>query len=172
MATAEELTRGLVAETRRRLVDESLPRIRRCLERLDDGEIWRRPNAHTSSLGNLVLHLAGNVRQYLVSGLGGAPDVRNRAGEFSEKGPVPRPELLERLETAVAEAMKAIEGLTPEALAKVYTVQGFRETGLSILVHVVEHFSYHTGQIAYTVKGLKDVDLGFYRGRDLDARNA
>ena len=122
-------------------------------------------------MGNLVIHLCGNVRQWILSGLGGAPDDRNRPGEFSEEGPIPRAELLQRLERTLQEAMGVIEKTDPEALLEKRTVQGFPVSRLSVLIHVVEHFSYHTGQIAYAVKSRKDVDLGFYAGKDLNAKN-
>ena len=149
------------------MIDESLPRIRKCLDRLSDEEIWRRPNSNTVSVGNLVLHLAGNVRQWVVSGLGGAADGRERSKEFSERGPVPRDELLSRLERSVEEAMAVVDKAGPAELLRRRPVQTFEETGLSILVHVIEHFSYHTGQIAYAVKSMKDVDLEFYAGTRL-----
>jgi uncharacterized damage-inducible protein DinB len=117
-----------------------------------------------------VLHLSGNVRQYIVATLGGVPDARERQAEFDEKGPLPTAELLGRLEKTMAEASTVIDRLEAPALLQSYRVQGFVETGLSILLHVVEHFSYHTGQIAYIVKSRKNVDLGFYRGRDLNKR--
>jgi uncharacterized damage-inducible protein DinB len=165
-----EISSALLRESRRRLYEESLPRIRACLAQLSVDEIWARPNEQTVSAGNLVLHLAGNVRQYVVATLGGVPDVRERQAEFDEKGPLPTAELLGRLEATMAQAAAVIERLDSATLLRSHRVQGFVETGLSILVHVVEHFSYHTGQIAYIVKSRKNVDLGFYRGKDLNKR--
>lgn len=170
MSADADLSVALIRESRRRLYDESLPRIRKCLAELGVDEIWARPNEQTVSAGNLVLHLAGNVRQYVVATLGGVPDVRERQKEFDAAGPMPAAELLERLEKAMAEAAPVIDRLDPASLLRTYRVQGFVESGLSILVHVVEHFSYHTGQIAYIVKSRKNVDLGFYRGKDLNKR--
>lgn len=165
-----DLAPALVQESKRRLYDESLPRIRKCLAELSVDEIWFRPNEQTVGAGNLVLHLSGNVRQYIVATLGGVPDVRERQKEFDAAGPMPTSELLGRLEAAMAEARPVIDRLDAASLLKTYRVQGFVESGLSILVHVVEHFSYHTGQIAYIVKSRKNVDLGFYRGKDLNQR--
>ena len=165
-----ELAAALVRESKRRLFEESLPRIRTCLAQLSVDEIWARPNEQTVSAGNLVLHLAGNVRQYVVAALGGVPDVRERQGEFDEKGPMATADLLARLERTMTEASGVIDRLDSAMLLRTYRVQGFVESGLSILVHVVEHFSYHTGQIAYIVKSRKNVDLGFYRGKDLNRR--
>jgi uncharacterized damage-inducible protein DinB len=166
----EEMGRALIAEFRRRLYSESLPRLRQCLGELSVGEIWARPNGQTAAAGNLVLHLAGNVRQWVVAGLGGATDVRERQAEFDAPGPMPTAELLGRLEEALSDASKVLDGLDPASLLVPRRVQGFVETGLSILVHIVEHFSYHTGQIVYIVKSRKGIDLGFYRGTDLNAK--
>lgn len=161
---------ALIKECRRRLYDESLPRIRKCLAQLSVDEIWARPNAETVSAGNLVLHLAGNVRQYLIATLGGSPDLRERQAEFDAAGPMPTADLIGRLEKAMEEASVVLDRIDPARLLETHRVQGFVESGLSILVHVVEHFSYHTGQIAYIVKSRKNVDLGFYRGKDLNKK--
>lgn len=161
---------ALIRECRRRLFDESLPRIRACLAQLTVDEIWSRPNGQTVSAGNLVLHLAGNIRQYVIATLGGAPDVRERQKEFDATGPMATACLLGILEKAMQEASAALDRLDPSTLLQTHRVQGFVESGLSILVHVVEHFSYHTGQIAYIVKSRKNVDLGFYRGKDLNQK--
>lgn len=163
--------RALVAETKRRLFKDSMPRIRKCLAQLSEEEIWHRPNAEVVSVGNLILHLCGNVRQNIVSGLGGAPDDRVRAREFSEPGPLPAADLLARLDRLMADVDQALDRLDPASLLEIRRVQGFEESGLSILVHVIEHFSYHVGQMTYYVKSKKAIDLGYYAGMDLDAKN-
>ena len=161
---------ALLKECRRRLFDESMPRIRTCLGQLTVDELWARPNEQTTSAGNLVLHLAGNVRQYVVATLGGSPDLRERRKEFDAAGPMATADLLAILEQAMAEVSAVLDRIDPSTLLQTHRVQGFVESGLSILVHVVEHFSYHTGQLAYIVKSRKNVDLGFYRGRDLNKK--
>ena len=168
MNNSQELGQALVKECHKRLFDESLPRIRKCLARLSEEEVWQRPNENTVSVGNLVLHLCGNVRQWIISGLGGAEDRRDRPLEFSEVGPISTTELLERLEGTMKEAGKILDGLEMETLLEERRVQGFDETGLSILIQVVEHFSYHTGQITYYVKSCKNIDLEYYSGIDLN----
>ncbi|RMF68056.1 MAG: DUF664 domain-containing protein [Calditrichaeota bacterium] len=167
-AEFQALAAALVSECRRRLFQESVPRLKKCLAALTEEEIWFRPNAQTVSVGNLVLHLCGNVRQWLVSGLGGAPDTRQRDQEFSEPGPLPTQVLLARLDETMAEARAVLDGLAAPALLERRSVQAFEETGVSILVHVVEHFSYHVGQVTYFVKSTKGVDLQYYRGVDLN----
>ncbi|MCH8203873.1 MAG: DUF1572 family protein [Candidatus Hydrogenedentes bacterium] len=169
-ATAEAFGAALVAESKRRMLEESLPRIKKCLDALSDEEIWRQPNDETVSIGNLVLHLCGNVRQWIVSGLGGAEDPRDRDAEFAQRGTIPKADLAVRLEDTLREAAEAMDRVDAASLLETRRVQGQTETGLSILVHVVEHFSYHTGQISLAVKLLKGVDLGYYAGQDLNAK--
>lgn len=159
---------ALVAECERRLFAESLPRLRKCLSLLTQEEIWLRPNSETVSVGNLVLHLCGNVSQWIISALGGSQDTRERSKEFSQTEAMPTTELLKRLEKTMQEVRLVLQKLDPASLLNKKYVQGFEESGLSILLHVVEHFSYHVGQIAYYVKSKKAVDLKFYKGVDLN----
>jgi hypothetical protein len=150
-----------VDHSRKFLTESYLPRIERSIERLSDADIWWRGNDGSNSVGNLVLHLAGNVRQWIVSGIGGAPDRRRRQEEFDERGPVPREELLRRLRDAVLEADAVLGSLGPGRLTERSTIQG-REVGvLYAIYHVVEHFSMHTGQIIYFTK-MRAGDLAFY----------
>ena len=156
-----------LAEIKRRLFEECLPRTRQCLEQLNEDQIWYRPNANANSVGNIVLHLCGNVRQWIGAGLGGQADIRERDLEFAEKGPIPRAVLLAKLATLEKEVEQVLAAVQPEDLLRKRKVQIYEESGLSILVHVVEHFSYHVGQLTYIVKMLKDVDTGYYAGQDL-----
>jgi uncharacterized damage-inducible protein DinB len=160
--------RALIEETRRRLFHDSQPRVHKCLARLSDEEIWQRPNEETVSLGNLVLHLCGNLQQNILTGLGGAPDHRQRALEFSERGPIPAAELLRRFDDVLAEVGEVLDRIDPVSLLDVRRLQGFDESGLSILIHVIEHFSYHVGQMTYFVKSHKAVDMKYYEGYDLN----
>ena len=138
-----------------------LPRIEQCLERLSAQQIWWRPNDASNSAGNLVLHLAGNVRQWIVSGLGGVPDTRRRSEEFDERGPLPRPQLSLTLRSAVSDACKVLRRLRAEDLARVHGIQKLRVTGLNAVLHVVEHFAFHTGQIIFITKQQTGRDLAF-----------
>jgi hypothetical protein len=137
--------------------------IDRCLSLLTEKEIWWRPNAASNSAGNLVLHLCGNVRQWIISGLGGAPDLRVRDKEFAERGPIPRRVLAARLRKTVAEAGRVLNRLSGDALLRKYFIQGHRVTGLVAAAHVYEHFSHHAGQIIYITKLKRDKKLGFTR---------
>jgi uncharacterized damage-inducible protein DinB len=161
----------LIADVKRRLFEESQVRINICLDELAEEEVWQRPNSQSNSVGNLILHLCGNARQWIISGLGGGSDQRNRDAEFAEQGPIPKADLRAQLHQLMTEINAVLDRLTPEDVLKPYVIQGFNENGLSILVHVVEHFSYHTGQIAYFVKARKALDLDFYRGHNLKQTN-
>lgn len=158
----------LINEVKRRLMEEGTERIKQCIDELTLDEIWFRPNENSNSVGNLVLHLCGNVRQWVVSGLGQHPDVRDRATEFNENGPIAKETLNTLLDNTMNDVEKTLDNLTQEAILSPVVVQGFEETGLSVLVHVVEHFSYHVGQITYFVKWRKNIDTAYYGGLELD----
>ncbi len=152
----------LVAEFYRRVVDESIPRIKKCLLELADEEIWFRPNEQSNAIGNLVLHACGNARQWVLSGLAGHPDTRKRQLEFDQRDIIPKAHLLELLDaTATALAQERARITTLNLLEK-RPVQVYEESGIAILMHVAEHFSYHAGQITYALKWLKNLDTGYY----------
>jgi uncharacterized damage-inducible protein DinB len=159
---------ALIAETKRRLFEESIPRVHQCLNKLTEAEIWHKPNVNSNSVGNLILHLCGNARQWIVSGLGRQEDKRQRQQEFDTQGGITKGELQDKLEQLQKELAGVLDQVTPDDLLEVRKVQTFEESGLSILVHVVEHFSYHVGQITYYVKLIKDIDTGYYSGLVLE----
>ena len=164
----QPLHRALIDEVKRRIIGESVPRIKQCLDRLSADEIWHRPNENVVSVGNLVLHLMGNLRQWVVSTLGQQPDHRQRDQEFNHIDPLPAAELGQQLDALMREVAAVLDQLTPADLAATHRVQGYQETGVAILMHVTEHFSYHTGQITYFVKTRKNVDMQYYDGQDLN----
>lgn len=157
-----DIARAFIAQSRTLLMTDNLPRIERCLERLSDEEIWWRANEESNSIGNLLLHLSGNVRQWIVSGLGGDADGRVRQQEFDERRVLPRAELLGRLKATLAEADAVLASIEPAALLESRQIQGNEVTMLEAIYHVVEHFSMHTGQIILLAKALKAEDLRFY----------
>ena len=167
MSNTDDFRTALVNEVILRLYDESLPRILKCIDQLSDEQIWWRPNENSNSIGNLVLHLSGNVRQWICTGLGNYADNRKRQTEFDERGPISKDELKSKLSSAMEDAKSIITNVPIEELLKPRPVQTFDETGLTILIHVTEHFSYHTGQIAYITKMISDRQLGFYDGISL-----
>ena len=145
-----------------RRLAQSFSRIEACLGKLTEEQVWARGGENENAIGNLVLHLSGNVRQWIVSGVGGAPDTRERDGEFSARGGSSVPELKERLRGIVAEAAAVIGAVAPERLAERVTIQRYELSVLEAVYHVVEHFSLHTGQIIFATKLLTGSDLGFY----------
>jgi len=154
---------AFVALSRRYLLEEYFPKIRRSVEGLGEEEIWWRPNPASNSMGNLILHLAGNVRQWVVAGIGGAPDIRDRDGEFKARGGRGGEALLEHLHDALEEVDGVLARLPVSSLEEERVIQGLPVTVLGALYHVVEHFSMHTGQIIYLSKLRTGRDLGFYR---------
>jgi len=138
-------------------------RIETCLDKLTMEQVWARGDENENAIGNLVLHLCGNVRQWIVSGVGGRPDIRNRDAEFEARGGVAVTELRERLRETVAEAAAVIRSVALERLTERLVIQNYEVSVLEAILHVVEHFSGHTGQIIFATKMLTGADLGFYR---------
>ena len=149
-------------------LEEGVARIRKCLELISREELWTDPNAHLVSPGKLVKHLCGNVSQYVLAGLGKQAYRRDRRAEFAVRSGECAADLLRELEGVVRSATGVIRELSEQDLIGRYEIQGFTHTGVGALVHVVEHFSYHVGQITYAVKLMRDVDVGYYAGADLD----
>jgi len=162
-STTLQVGRAFLSEAARLIELDLFPRLRSGVERLTEEEIWWRPNPSSNSVGNLMLHLEGNVRQWIISGVGGQPDLRCRSEEFSEQGPVSREKLVRLLEKTVSEAVTRIRELEERELTVVRHIQAYDVSALQAIFHVVEHFSHHTGQILYIVKMLKGIDLGFYK---------
>jgi uncharacterized damage-inducible protein DinB len=158
---ANMIEQAFLAQSRRLLTQSYFPRIEKSLEGLTDEQLWWRANAESNSIGNLILHLAGNVRQWIVSGIGGAADERDRQGEFDARGPLPAPDLLARLRTAVEDADRVLAGIAPATLLERRRIQSYDVTVLQAVYTVVEHFSMHTGQTILLAKMWKG-DLGFY----------
>lgn len=163
---AEKLSRAIAAEFRRRMLDEYVPRIARCVSLLHPDEVWLRPGPHNNAVGNLLLHLEGNVRQWILCGLGGAEDGRDRDAEFAATAETERrdpADLVARLRATVAEAVAVVEALGPDDLLAVRSYQArYRESGVAAVLHVMEHFSGHAGQIYAFTKQQKRIDLAHY----------
>ena len=145
------------------MAKHNLPHIVECLQQLSEDEIWWRPNAASNSAGNLVLHLSGNVRQWILAGLGGTEDRRERDREFAERGPIPRQALITQLRRTARDACRVVSKLSDDSLSQKYEIQGYKVTGLDAVYHVTEHFGYHTGQIIYITKLRRAQDLKFTR---------
>jgi len=153
-----------------KLIDQYWPRLRACVERLNDEQVWWRPNEASNSIGNLVLHLNGNVRQWLVAPFADLPDTRNRNAEFAAEGGMTVPQLLELLAQTIQLAQGTLVRLTEAELTARYDIQGYNVSGLEAVYQVVEHFGLHYGQIVYITKWLCGEDLGFYRSLNATGR--
>jgi uncharacterized damage-inducible protein DinB len=138
-------------------------RLDTCLAQLTDGQLWVRGGENENAVGNLVLHLCGNVRQWIIAGIGGESDLRQRDAEFAARGGVAVASLRERLSTTVTQAAQVIESVPAPRLSDRLLIQGYDVSVLDAIYHVVEHFAMHTGQIIFVTKMLTGADLGFYR---------
>jgi hypothetical protein len=164
MSTGEGNVTALFLEfSQRKLLDHHWPRLRASVEVLTEEQVWWRPNEACNSAGNLILHLNGNVRQWLVDSFERREDKRDRPAEFSAEGGMTAAGLLERLGATMDEARRVLEQLTEADLVAPYEIQGYHVSGLEAVYQVVEHFGLHYGQIAYIAKSLSGKDLGFYR---------
>ena len=160
--TMPDLGESFISESRTFLTDDYLPKIRIAVGHLSEEDLWWTPNPVSNSVGNLLLHLSGNLRQWVVSGLGGAPDGRDRELEFDPVTHPAREALLDRVTRAAADADAVLAALDPERLLAMHTIQGREVTGLRALSHAVEHLGMKTGQIRYGAKLRSGEKLGFY----------
>jgi hypothetical protein len=156
--------------SRNKLLDQYWPRLRASVEQLTEEQVWWRPNPACNSVGNLLLHLNGNVGQWLVASFNAQEDTRNRPAEFNERRRIPSKQMLDQLDWTMQQAAKVLNRLTHEDLAATYHIQGYTVTGLDAVYQVVEHFGLHYGQIVYITKALRGADLGFYRELTLTGR--
>jgi uncharacterized damage-inducible protein DinB len=167
MSQDHELAAGVKACFRKHMLDEFVPRIRQATALLTDVQAWQKPSKHGNSVANLIVHLSGNTRQWILCGIAGKSDHRDRAGEFAataENESRSIGELLDQLETTVTEACDIVAAMSVDEFLSERDFQGgrYRGTGLSGVLHVLEHFSGHAGQIYAQSKQLSDADLGFF----------
>jgi uncharacterized damage-inducible protein DinB len=171
---------ALLRQAKFSLRESNLVKIEGALRSLSDEQIWWRPNESCNSIGNLLLHLAGNLRQWVIAGVGGAEDLRDRQREFTERKQISKVDLLGLLKNTIDEVEAVIANIenelsiakSDEPLQRECLPQGFSQTVFDVLFHVVEHFSYHTGQIIFIAKTLESGQLKFYDDRLLSGRNA
>ena len=164
MTKTNELSasRAFLAHASEFLLGDYLPKIERCLEKLTDEQIWWRANEESNSIGNLILHLCGNARQWIICGVGSQPDMRDRDSEFAQRETIPRDELLTLLRSTLSEVQTTLRDLDPSILLERRKIQGNDVEILEAIFHVTEHFSMHTGQIIMVAKMLTGSDLRFY----------
>jgi uncharacterized damage-inducible protein DinB len=154
--------------SRMKLLEQYWPRMRRCVESLTDEQVWWRPNDESNSVGNLMLHLNGNITQWMIASFNRLEDTRDRPAEFAANEGTTRAELIAKLGATVDEAGKVLDRLTEAELTATYEIQGFTVSGLQAVYQVVEHFGLHYGQVLYITKMLTARDMQFTKGQ-LDA---
>jgi len=149
--------------SRWKLLDQYWPRLRTCVDSLTDEQVWWRPNDASNSIGNLILHLNGNITQWLIAPFAHREDKRDRPAEFAERRHLPKTELLEKLAATMQEVAAILPRISESELLKTFQIQGYTVSGLHAVYQVIEHFGLHYGQITYVTKMLRGQDLGFYR---------
>lgn len=165
------LKKHLVQEFQCRVFEESYVRIYKCLSMLNEEQLWTSPNPTIPPAGCQIMHLCGNARQWILSGLGGLPDNRDRDQEFVPQKNIRKSDFIFLLENVKSQLNRNFMELDEEDLETIYTIQGFKVTGYSAISHVLEHFSYHTGQITLLTKIHTGKETGYYTETDLNQRN-
>ena len=150
-ANAQDVSNALLSGARHQL-DEGMKKIEHCLDQLTDEQVWWRPRPEMNSIANLMLHLAGNLRQWIVAGVGGAPDIRDRPGEFADRSNLPKAEVLAKLQAVLRECDAVLARLTPEELLSARRIQGFDVTVSKAIWDVVPHFRGHTQEIIHMTR--------------------
>jgi uroporphyrinogen-III decarboxylase len=146
-----QIARLFLNHSTSRLLD-MMDLIDRSLNELPEDQIWRRDAGHQNAVGNLVLHLQGNVRQWIIAGIGGAADTRQREIEFSTQGGIDAKTLRANLRETVNSAVQVIGNLSPERLVDRVKPQDMEASVLEAIYRVVGHFQQHTGQIIFAAK--------------------
>ena len=158
----DAIAQTFLDKSRRLMTSDYVPKIERCLDQLADDDIWWRPNEASNSIGNLVLHLCGNVTMWILGGVGRLPFERDRQQEFDERRSIPAAELRSRLRGVVQRADEVIGAVGSNELLSRRQIQGYDVTVLEAIYHVVEHFGMHTGQIIMISKTRLDHQLNLW----------
>ena len=160
--SSQDVGKEYISMCRVRLSEEYLPRIKSCIDQLFEDDIWWRAHETDNSIGNLILHLSGNLRQWIITGIGNEPDVRNRDAEFNERTHISKKELLKKFEDTLKEVDRVLEKFDTKQLLEVRHFQKWDHTCMYAITHVVEHVGQHMGQIIYITKLRKGVDLKLF----------
>ena len=163
LTVRDDVARIFLDKSRNLLTADYLVKIERCLERISENDIWWRPNEASNSIGNLILHLCGNVTMWIIGGVGRRPFERNRQQEFDGRRAIPAAELLARLRSVVGEADNVISSVTSSELLTRRQIQGYDVSVLEAIYHVVEHFGMHAGQIILLSKARTGENLTLWR---------
>ena len=159
-----------ISRSRYWLAKEYPIKLRHCVNALPREAVWTRPNKSSNSIGNLLVHLTGNVTEWILGGVGGQSIKRHRAGEFAQTQGADAGTLLDNLEAVLREADSVLAGLTEQDLERSIVIQGRDTTVLGAIYHVVERFAMHTGQIILMTKVQAPGTIRFYEDADGLAR--
>ena len=151
-----------------RVFDESFNRIRRCLSLIDEKDLWSSPNAQISSIGVLVEHVIGNASQWICAALGEQPDTRIRDVEFEVHDENNISDMRSKVDQCEVNLRETICKLKTNVVNQKFVIQGIESTGFSVVVHVIEHVSYHTGQITFLTKYYTGKQTDYYGEMDLN----
>lgn len=158
----------ILSEFEKRVFSESYVRIFKCLNLISEEELWKSPSKEIPSIGNLILHLCGNARQWILSGIGGKEDNRIRDLEFKPQKNIRKADLVFLLENVKLNMRQCLQEMPAENLERKYFIQAFHESGFSVIIHVIEHFSYHTGQITTLTKWMVHQETNYYGSMNLN----
>jgi hypothetical protein len=159
----DPVARLFIDKSRNLLTSDYLPKIERCLDQLSDRDVWSRPNDASNSIGNLILHLCGNVTMWIIGGVGNLPFERNRQLEFDERREIPSGDLRQRLRIVIQQADDVLRTFDTDQLMSRRAIQGYNVTVLEAIYHVVEHFGTHCGQIILLTKARTGRDLQLWK---------
>lgn len=155
-------------EFKTRIFKESIPRIIKCLNLIDSEQLWKTPNDQITSIGCSIQHVVGNARQWVLSGVLGEKESRIRSKEFVQNKELNQSDLIRVLDKLEKDLSLGLEKITEERIKRKVEIQGFSVTGFSALIHVIEHFSYHTGQITLLAKMYSGENTDYYGEFDLE----
>lgn len=148
MGNIDDLRSELIKETIACL-DYGMVKIMHCAEQLNDQQIWWRSHDQMNAIGNLILHLAGNLRQWIIAGIGDHRDTRQREREFTERSSIPKEKLMSLLSETVSEASQTLRAMSAEDLLAIRTIQGYRVSKMQAMLQSVTHFQGHVQEIIH-----------------------
>ncbi len=151
-----------IVEARRYLSSSYLPKIEQCLNALSDEDVWWRPNEESNSIGNVILHLAGSTRMWIITGVGDIAMQRDRQREFDERTVISRDDLLALLKETLSETDAMLANFDATKLLQRRHIRDWNGTVLEAIFHAVEHFAMHAGQIMMLTKMRTNKDLKLY----------
>lgn len=158
----------ILQQFEQRVFNESYSRVFKCLSLLNEEQLWKQFNPTVPAVGSLILHICGNARQWILTGLGDQLDNRQRDKEFDIHTNIKKTDLIFLMENLRVNLNQCLCEIPESKMHQIHEVQGFRESGFSVVVHVIEHVSYHTGQITTLTKLQTSKETNFYGDKDLD----